>query len=121
VGIGLIGITLAVMMYRTKAIDPAAIADKIKPLYKLSKNKWYIDEIYDVVFVQGSRKLAKQVLEIDMRIVDGIVNLAGFRHPDHRGRAEVSGKWTGSVLRFDRVWGRFRVSAAFWHHLGPGP
>jgi hypothetical protein len=28
VGIGLIGITLAVMMYRTKAIDPAAIADK---------------------------------------------------------------------------------------------
>jgi hypothetical protein len=31
VGIGLIGITLAVMMYRTKAIDPAAIADKSSP------------------------------------------------------------------------------------------
>jgi NAD(P)H-quinone oxidoreductase subunit 5 len=29
-------------------------------------------------FVQGSRKLAKQVLEIDIRIVDGLVNLAGF-------------------------------------------
>jgi NAD(P)H-quinone oxidoreductase subunit 5 len=78
VGIGLIGITLAVMMYRTKAIDPAAIADKIQPLYKLSKNKWYLDEINDVLFIQGSRKLAKQVLEIDVRIVDGIVNLAGF-------------------------------------------
>ncbi|MDA0267569.1 MAG: NAD(P)H-quinone oxidoreductase subunit 5 [Cyanobacteria bacterium] len=78
VGIGLIGITLAVMMYRTRVIDPAAIATRIKPFYQLSKNKWYIDDIYEVVFVQGSRKLAKQVLEIDVRIVDGIVNLAGF-------------------------------------------
>jgi NAD(P)H-quinone oxidoreductase subunit 5 len=47
-------------------------------LYNLSLNKWYIDDIYEVVFVQGSRKLAKQVLEIDIRIVDGLVNLAGF-------------------------------------------
>ena len=78
VGIGLIGITLAVMMYRTRKIDPAVIANSIKPLYQLSKNKWYIDEIYDVVFVQGCRNLAKQVLEIDIRIVDGVVNLAGF-------------------------------------------
>ncbi|WP_027269311.1 NAD(P)H-quinone oxidoreductase subunit 5 [Leptolyngbya sp. PCC 6406] len=78
VGIGLIGITLAVMMYRTKVIDPGAIADRIRPLYLLSKNKWYLDEINDVVFIQGSRKLAKQVLEIDVRIVDGVVNLAGF-------------------------------------------
>ena len=78
VGIGLIGITLAVMMYRTRVIDPGAIASQIKPLYQFSKNKWYVDDLYEVVFVQGSRKLAKQVLEIDVRIVDGIVNLAGF-------------------------------------------
>jgi NAD(P)H-quinone oxidoreductase subunit 5 len=78
VGIGLIGITLAVMMYSRKTINPAAIASQIKPLYNFSLNKWYIDDIYEVVFVQGSRKLAKQVLEIDIRIVDGLVNLAGF-------------------------------------------
>jgi len=78
VGIGLIGISLAVLMYAQKKIDPAAIANQIKPLYQLSKNKWYIDEIYDAVFVKGCRNLAKQVLAIDIRIVDGIVNLAGF-------------------------------------------
>jgi NAD(P)H-quinone oxidoreductase subunit 5 len=78
VGIGLIGISLAVLMYAQKKIDPAAIANQIKPLYLLSKNKWYIDEIYDTVFVKGCRNLAKQVLAIDIRIVDGIVNLAGF-------------------------------------------
>ncbi|TVP63403.1 MAG: NADH-quinone oxidoreductase subunit L [Leptolyngbya sp. LCM1.Bin17] len=78
VAIAVAGIVLAVLMYRTKAIDPKAIAAKIPALYKLSLNKWYIDDIYEVVFVQGSRKLAKQVLEVDIRIVDGLVNLAGF-------------------------------------------
>ncbi len=78
VGIGLIGITLAVLMYARKQIDPGAIAASIKPLYLFSKNKWYVDELYDIVFVKGCRNLAKQVLEIDIRIVDGLVNLAGF-------------------------------------------
>ncbi|MEO0407265.1 MAG: NAD(P)H-quinone oxidoreductase subunit F, partial [Cyanobacteria bacterium P01_A01_bin.135] len=66
------------LMYRQRVINPAAIAKSIQPLYKLSLNKWYIDEIYNSVFVQGVRRLAKQVLEVDVRIVDGVVNLAGF-------------------------------------------
>ena len=78
IGIGLIGISLAILMYLQKKIDPSAIAKSIAPLYKLSKNKWYIDEIYETVFVIGSRRLARQVLEVDAKIVDGVVNLAGF-------------------------------------------
>ena len=78
IGIGLIGISLAILMYMQKKIDPSAIAKSIEPLYKLSKNKWYIDEIYNAVFVVGSRRLARQVLEVDAKIVDGVVNLAGF-------------------------------------------
>ena len=78
VGIGLIGISLAILMYMQKKIDPSAIAKAIQPIYNLSKNKWYIDEIYGAVFVTGSRRLARQVLEVDAKIVDGVVNLAGF-------------------------------------------
>jgi len=78
VGIGLIGITVAVMMYLQGKIDPAAIAKKIEPFYKLSLNKWYFDEIYERLFVQGSRRLARQVMEVDYRVVDGAVNLTGF-------------------------------------------
>jgi len=78
VGIGLIGITLAAMTYLQGKIDPKAIAAKIQPLYKLSLNKWYFDEIYDALFVQGSRRLARQVMEVDYRIVDGAVNLTGL-------------------------------------------
>lgn len=78
VGIALIGITLASLMYLTRKIDPSAIAAKIPALYQLSKNKAYIDDIYNSVFVMGSRRLARQVLEVDVRIVDGLVNLAGL-------------------------------------------
>ncbi len=78
VGIALIGITLASLMYMSQKIDASAIAAKIPVLYKLSRNKWYFDEIYDSVFVQGSRRLARQVMEVDFRVVDGVVNLTGL-------------------------------------------
>lgn len=78
VGISLIGITIASLMYLSRKIDAGAIAKQIQPLYQLSLNKWYFDDVYEVLFVQGSRRLARQVLEVDVRIVDGLVNLAGF-------------------------------------------
>ncbi|NET05618.1 MAG: NAD(P)H-quinone oxidoreductase subunit 5 [Symploca sp. SIO2B6] len=78
VGIGLIGITVASLMYLARKIDPAAIAKKIQPLYELSLNKWYFDEIYERLFVFGSRRLARQVMEVDYRVVDGAVNLTGL-------------------------------------------
>jgi NAD(P)H-quinone oxidoreductase subunit 5 len=78
VAISLGGILLAVLMYRLYVISAGAIAKRIEPLYKLSLNKWYIDDIYETVFVQGSRKLAKNTLEVDIRLVDGLVNLTGF-------------------------------------------
>ncbi len=65
-------------MYLRGKIDPAAIAAKIKALYELSLNKWYFDEIYNTVFVQGLRRVARQVMEVDFRVVDGAVNLTGF-------------------------------------------
>lgn len=78
VGIALIGITLASLMYLSRKIDPAAIAAKIPALYKLSLNKWYFDDIYNAVFVVGLRRVARQVMEVDFRVVDGAVNLTGL-------------------------------------------
>jgi NAD(P)H-quinone oxidoreductase subunit 5 len=78
VGIALIGITLASLMYLSRKIDAGAIAEKIKPLYLFSLNKWYLDDINDWLFVKGLRRLARQVLEVDYRVVDGAVNLTGL-------------------------------------------
>lgn len=78
VAIALIGIFLATLLYRFKTIDPKTIAQAIQPLYQFSKNKWYLDDINEVLFVQGSRRLARQVLEVDAKVVDGVVNLTGL-------------------------------------------
>ncbi|NCS46570.1 MAG: NAD(P)H-quinone oxidoreductase subunit 5 [Microcystis aeruginosa BK11-02] len=78
VGIALIGITVASLMYLQKKIDPATIAEKFPALYRFSLNKWYIDNLYDRVFVQGCRRLARQIMEVDYRVIDGAVNLTGL-------------------------------------------
>ena len=78
VGIALLGITLASLMYLMKKVDAGAIARTFQPLYLFSKNKWYLDDINDLLFVQGSRRLARQVLEVDLKVVDGLVNLTGL-------------------------------------------
>jgi NAD(P)H-quinone oxidoreductase subunit 5 len=78
VAISVVGITLAILMYWAKKIDPSAIAAKFRSLYELSLNKWYFDDIYYRVFVLGLRRVARQVMEVDFRVVDGAVNLTGF-------------------------------------------
>ena len=78
VAIATVGIIVAYLMYRAKKIDPASIAKKVPTLYKLSLNKWYFDEIYYNVFVVGCRRLARQIMEVDYRVVDGAVNLTGL-------------------------------------------
>lgn len=78
VGIALIGITLASLMYRTRSVDPAAIANRFPSLYEFSLNKWFIDDFYERTIIKGCRRIARQVLEVDFKVVDGIVNFAGF-------------------------------------------
>lgn len=78
VGIGLLGISLAVLMYSRHQIDPAGIVKSIQPFYNFSLNKWYFDQIYDRIFVKGTRFAAREALEVDSRLVDGVVNIAGL-------------------------------------------
>ncbi|MEM6612774.1 MAG: NAD(P)H-quinone oxidoreductase subunit 5 [Cyanobacteria bacterium P01_C01_bin.72] len=78
VAIAVTGIIVALLMYRTKAIKPSSIAQKVPVLYRFSLNKWYLDELFNKVFVMGIRRLARQIMEVDYRVVDGAVNLTGL-------------------------------------------
>jgi NAD(P)H-quinone oxidoreductase subunit 5 len=78
VAIAVTGIIFAILMYRTKAIDPSGIAKKVPTLYRFSLNKWYLDDLFNKVFVTGMRRLARQIMEVDYRVVDGAVNLTGL-------------------------------------------
>lgn len=71
------GIFLAFLFYQYKKIDADKVANAIKPLYKLSLNKWYIDEIYHATFIGGTIAISKLMYWIDSKIFDGIVNGVG--------------------------------------------
>ncbi|MFZ9752552.1 MAG: NAD(P)H-quinone oxidoreductase subunit 5 [Cyanobium sp.] len=79
VAVSVAGITLAVAAYQLRRIDLGqAVAGRFPSLNAFLANKWYLDAINDKVFVQGSRRLARQVLDVDSKVVDGVVNLTGL-------------------------------------------
>ena len=79
VGISIAGISVAVLAYALHKLDlGTAVAARFPALNAFLANKWYLDAINDKLFVQGSRKLARQVLEVDSKVVDGVVNLTGL-------------------------------------------
>ncbi|MFM8936715.1 MAG: NAD(P)H-quinone oxidoreductase subunit 5 [Vulcanococcus sp.] len=79
VAISVVGITIAVLAYALHKLDLAsAVAGRFPTINAFLANKWYLDDINDKLFVQGSRKLARSVLEVDSKVVDGVVNLTGL-------------------------------------------
>ncbi|MCP9820505.1 NAD(P)H-quinone oxidoreductase subunit 5 [Synechococcus sp. Cruz-9H2] len=79
VAISITGITIAVLAYSLHKLDLASlVAARFPSLNAFLANKWYLDDLNDKLFVQGSRKLARQVLEVDAKVVDGVVNLTGL-------------------------------------------
>ena len=79
VAISLVGITVSVLAYALHKLDLATtVAARFPAVNAFLANKWYLDDINDKLFVQGSRKLARSVLEVDSKVVDGVVNLAGL-------------------------------------------
>ncbi len=69
-----LGILFAFLFYQWKKLDAEKLSQKIRPLYKFSLNKWFIDELYDVTAVLGTLKLGNILSWFDQKIVDGIVN-----------------------------------------------
>ena len=58
---------------------PESMAVSLAPIHKLLSNKWYVDEIYDFLFVNGLGKAGGNLLSaFDRRVVDGGVNGAGW-------------------------------------------
>ncbi|MGA9627357.1 MAG: NADH-quinone oxidoreductase subunit L [Bryobacteraceae bacterium] len=79
VAVAIIGIVLAWYFYHHRPEIPDTIAKSVKPLHALLYNKWYVDEIYDFLFVNGLGKGGGRVCgAFDRNVVDGGVNGAGW-------------------------------------------
>jgi len=73
-----LGIFFATYIYIMNKVNPDEIAEKIKPVYLFSLNKWYLDEFVQKVFVNSALKFSKALAWFDLNIVDGIVNGSAF-------------------------------------------
>ncbi len=68
------GIYLAYLMYYKKSISADKLAEKFKPFYNLSFNKWYFDEIYHVTILNPILKFGSLMWKFDANAIDGAVN-----------------------------------------------
>ena len=65
-----------------KSTVPARLLASPSPVvrftHKLIYNKYFVDEAYDFLFVRRARQLSQLLFEVDQKVIDGLVNLAGL-------------------------------------------
>jgi NADH-quinone oxidoreductase subunit L len=77
--VALLGISLAWYFYLRKPSIPGTLAQKAGGLYRLVYNKYYVDQIYDAMFVNRSKDLGTTLGAFDRGVIDGLfVNGAGW-------------------------------------------
>jgi len=73
--VGVLAIILSYLFYIKNPELPKKLARRIKPLYKLSLNKWYFDELYEAALVKPTKKLDNLLWQyVDVKAIDGIPN-----------------------------------------------
>ena len=67
------GIGLAYRFYAAESPVPGQLAQRFRPLYEASLNKFYVDEVYDWVAVKATKALAVVCEFLDIYLVDQLV------------------------------------------------
>ena len=68
------GVLLAALMYLRPLVSPAVVARLAGPAYTFLVNRWYVDELYHILFVMPTLRLARLISGIDRRLIDGLIN-----------------------------------------------
>ena len=90
VAVALSGIFIAYVFYIRSPRIPRALAARFPAFYKLLYNKYYVDEIYNAVFVNSTIKGSEIIYDkFDLKVIDGAVN----------GTATATG-FSGKILSY---------------------
>ena len=69
------GFLMAMWFYIWNPTLPARLAEAQRPLYLFLKNKWYVDELYDFIFVNPAKALGRFLWKRgDGNVIDGTLN-----------------------------------------------
>ena len=73
------GFVLATMFYGLRYVDPADVSRQFRAIYRFLLNKWWFDELYDLIWVRPVMFLSRLVAGFDRRWIDGFIDaLARF-------------------------------------------
>jgi len=74
----LLGIGLAYLAYVRRDLSLGRMSEPIKgPVAELAERKFFVDELYEAIFVRAGGGLATAVTWFDSRVIDGVVNGSG--------------------------------------------
>ncbi len=85
-----VGFYVAYRWYITQPEVPERLATSVGPAYQIVLNKYYVDELYDALFVNRAKGLGNALAAFDLGVVDGGVNGVGW---STRLMAELSRLW----------------------------
>jgi len=77
-GAAVAGSATAYLFYIKKPELPALLADRLKRPYRLVYKKYFIDEVYGLLFVSGAVRVSKALAFFDKYAIDLLVNLSGL-------------------------------------------
>ena len=83
------GVYMSYVFYLKKRDIPEKIANRFPLLYRLSFNKYYVDEFYYGTFLAGTHVLSRWLKVFDIYVIDGFVNFVG---------------WSGKILGYISGW-----------------
>jgi NADH-quinone oxidoreductase subunit L len=92
--VALVGIGLARFFYLRRPTIPGTLAARWGGLYRLIYNKYYVDQIYDAMFVNRTKDLGTTLGAFDRGVIDGLfVNGAGWVTRAFSSISMVWDKW----------------------------
>ena len=120
VGVTAVGFLLAWWFYIANAGLPARIAARGGPLHAFLLNKWYVDEIYDFIFIRGARGLGDLFWKVgDKRLIDGL-GPNGFAATALAGARRIARLQSGYVYHYAFVMLIGVLGLAIWLVAGAG-
>jgi len=76
-GIALLGWGLAHYLYSVSPGSPERWANRFSAVHRILLNKYYVDELYDLMFVEPTKRLGEFLDWFDRTVIDGLVRGIG--------------------------------------------
>ena len=73
-----IGCYVGYTLYSGRREIPERLSEKYPNLHRWVANKYYVDELYNALFVKSLLRLNEFLARFDLKVIDGLVNLTAF-------------------------------------------